>query len=98
MIKWLIKSQNEFRLETMSDVEAFHKQLQKEAEEGGYTLTSFSWAEKTIKEKGEVVDTFFQVKTVFSFNVLKEPENPFTKACYPKLDVQMESITNEGAF
>ena len=57
MIKWLIKSQNEFRLETMSDVEEFHKEMQKKAADEGYTLSSFSWMEKEVKEKGEVVDT-----------------------------------------
>lgn len=83
MIKWLIKSQNEYRLETMTDVEEFHKQLQKQAADEGYTLSSFSWAEKIVKEKGEVVDTYYQVKCAFVFNTLKEPENPFTKAEYP---------------
>ena len=86
MIKWLIKSQNEFRLETMSDVEEFHKELQKEAENGGYTLTNFSWAEKAIKEKGEIVENYFQVKATFVFNTLKEPENPFTKVEYYKIE------------
>ena len=86
MIKWLIKSQNEYRIETMSDVEEFHKQMQKEAAENGYTLSNFSWAEKEVKEKGEIVDTYYQVKVTFVFNVLKEPENPFTKVVYPTID------------
>lgn len=83
MIKWLIKSQNEFRVETMSDVEAFHKDLQEKASNEGYTLSSFSWVEKEIKEKGEVVDTYYQVKCTFIFNAIKDPENPFTKVEYP---------------
>lgn len=83
MIKWLIKSQNEFRLETMSDVEEFHKEMQRKAADEGYTLSSFSWTEKEVKEKQEVVDTYYQVKTTFIFNTLKDPENPFTKVEYP---------------
>lgn len=82
MIKWLIKSTNEFRVETMSDVEEFHKDLQNMAEDGGYTLTSFSWNEKFVKEKGEVVDSYFSVKCTFSFNELKDPDKPFTDVDY----------------
>lgn len=95
MIKWLIKSQNEYRLETMTDVEEFHKELQKEAENGGYTLTNFSWAEKAVKEKGEIVETYFQVKATFVFNTLKDPENPFSKVEYPKLG---KDNCNEGVY
>lgn len=87
MIKWLIKSQNEFRLETMSDVEEFHKEMQRKAADEGYTLSSFSWMEKEVKEKGEVVDTYYQVKTTFIFNTLKDPENPFTKVEYPSYEI-----------
>lgn len=83
MIKWLIKSQNEYRLETMSDVEQFHKEMQAKAADEGYTLSSFSWVEREVKEKGEVVDTYYQVKTTFIFNTLKDPENPFSKVEYP---------------
>lgn len=85
MIKWLIKSQNEYRIETMSDVEEFHKQMQNEASDNGYTLSSFSWTEKEVKEKGEVVDSYYQVKVTFVFNVLKDPENPFNSVEYPIL-------------
>lgn len=74
MIVYLIKSTNEVRIETMDEVEDFHKQLQEEAEENGYTLSSFSWSEKTVKAQGEVVDVYYQVKYQFVFNNLKEPE------------------------
>lgn len=77
MIKYLIKSTNEVRLETMDDVEQFHKNLQKEAEEGGYTLSTFSWAEKEVKAQGEVIETYYQVKFAFVFNTLKDPERPY---------------------
>ena len=84
MIKWLIKSQNEFRLETMSDVESFHKQVQKEAEDGGYTLTNFAWKEVEKKSKGEVIDSWFIVKYSFVFNDSKDPEKLFTRIEYPE--------------
>lgn len=87
MIKWLIKSTNEFRLDTMEDVEAFHKDLQKEASTNGYTLTNFSWAEKEVKSKGEVIESYFQVKYTFVFNNLKDPENAFFKAEFPSSEM-----------
>lgn len=83
MIKWLIKSQNEFRIETMEDVEKFHKDMQNKAEDEGYTLSSFSWSEKEVKDHGEIVDTYYQVKVTFIFNVLKDPDNPFSDVEYP---------------
>lgn len=87
-IHYLIKSQNEFRCEDMIGVEEFHKFLQEKAETEGYTLSAFSWSEKEIKEKGEVVDTYFQVKYTFIFNTLKAPENPFFAVEYPKTAVE----------
>lgn len=90
MIKWLIKSTNEFRVETMSDVEEFHKNLQNMAADGGYTLTNFAWAEKFVKEKGEVVDSYFSVKCTFQFNELKDPENPFTDVDYKLVEGSQE--------
>ena len=83
MIKWLIKSQNEFRLETMTDVEEFHKEMQKKAADEGYTLSSFSWTKREKKQGGEIVDEWYIVKVAFIFNDAKEPENQFSKVEYP---------------
>lgn len=83
MIKWLIKSQNEYRLETMTDVEEFHQKMQQEAADNGYTLSTFSWTKREKKEKGEIVDEWFIVKVTFVFNDSKDPENLFTKVEYP---------------
>ena len=83
-VHYLIKSQNEYRVDSMPEVEDFHKRLQDEAAENGYTLTSFQWNEKTIREKGEVVDTYYQVKSTFVFNTLKEPDSPFFTVEFPR--------------
>lgn len=82
MIKWLIKSTNEFRLESMEDVEKFHKELQQEAAANGYTLSTFSWKEVEKKSKGEVIESWFIVKYTFVFNDSKAPENLFTHIEY----------------
>lgn len=96
MIKWLIKSQNEFRLETMTDVEEFHKEMQRQAADEGYTLSSFSWTKREKKEKGEVIDEWFIVKVAFVFNDGKEPENPFTKVEYPSYATTYASDENDS--
>lgn len=77
MIPWLIKATNEFRLETLEEVEKFHKQLQKEATQYGITLSSFSWKEVEKKSKQEVIDSWFIVKYTFIFNNSKEPDKLF---------------------
>ena len=70
MIKWLIKNTAEYRLETIEDVKKFEQQMREEAKEGDYTLTNFSYAEKEVKVKGEVVETYYQVKITTVFNTL----------------------------
>lgn len=82
MIKWLIKSTNEFRLESIEEVEQFHKELQQEASINGYTLTNFAWKEVEKKSKGEVIESWFIVKYTFVFNDSKAPENLFTHIEY----------------
>lgn len=90
-IHWVIKNTTEYRVETMPEVEDFHKRLQEQAVNGGYTLTNFAWAEKTVKEKGEVVDTYYQVKATFVFNALKDPENPFFNVEFPTKEVERDT-------
>ena len=97
MITYLIKSTNEFRVDTIQEVEEFHKALQEKASNEGYTLSSFSWTEKTAKECGESYSFYF-VKYSFVFNVLKNPENPFFKVEYPKLAVSEQTHMEQDEF
>lgn len=83
MIKWLLKSTNEFRIETMSDVEDFHQEMQDMAANEGFNLASFSWVKKEKKQGGEIVDEYFVVKVSFTFNDAKDPENQFSRVEYP---------------
>lgn len=80
---FVIKNTTEYRLEDMAQVEKFHKKLQKQAETEGYTLSAFSWTTKDVKEKGEVVETYYQVRVTFIFNELKAPENMFCRVEFP---------------
>lgn len=74
MIKSLIKATNEVRVETESDADEFHKQLQKEAEETGCILSTFTKTLRQKKSKGEVIDEYYQIKYTYVFNDIKEPE------------------------
>ena len=73
MIKSLIKVTNEVRVETESDADEFHKQLQKEAENIGCILSTFTKTLRQKKSKGEVVDEYYQIKYTYVFNDIKEP-------------------------
>lgn len=88
-VHWVIKNQTEYRVDSMPEVEDFHKQLQQKAIDEGYTLTNFAWNERAVKEKGEVVDTYYQVKATFVFNALKDPENPFFNVEFPTKNVEV---------
>lgn len=89
MIKYLIKSNNEVRVETMEDVEQFHKQLQKEAEDMGCTLASFSWTEKENKRLEEI---YFQVKYTFVFNKITDPDTALKSITYTMCDGVSEEV------
>jgi hypothetical protein len=82
MIKWLVKSTNEIRIETKSEVDEFHKQLQDEADEMGCRITSWQEAEKQKKAGGEVVEEWFIVKYTLTFNDPKNPDVPLKSIEY----------------
>lgn len=84
MIKWLCKNTAEYRLETLSDVEQFHKDLQKACEYEDYNLTAFSWTEKTTKAGGEDLEVYFVVKATYVFNTAKDPEFPYNDVSFGK--------------
>lgn len=74
MIKWLIKSTNEIRIETKSEVDEFHVMVQDQAAELGCRLTSWQEAEKQKKASGEVIEEWYIVKYTLTFNDPKDPE------------------------
>lgn len=73
MIKSLIKATNEVRVETEEDADNFHKELQKEAEQIGCILSTFTKTLRQKKSKGEVIDEYYQIKYTYVFNDIKEP-------------------------
>ena len=87
MIKYLISSTNEVRVDSMDEVEQFHKEMQDKAAEIGCLLASFSWVEKENKKLDEI---YYQVKFKFVFNKLADPETP-----YRDIDYKMYEGINE---
>ena len=82
MIKYLIKSTNELRIETKSEVDEFHEKLQAEAADLNCRVTSWQEAEKQKKAGGEVVDEWFIVKYTLTFKDPKDPEVPLKSIEY----------------
>lgn len=74
MIKFLLKSVNEYRVETKEDADALHKQIEEEATGNGWTLTGWTETYKTKKSQGEIVEEWFVCKATVVFNDPKEPE------------------------
>ena len=91
MIKFLLKTTEEYRLETLEDVKSFHEQLKNDEIEQGYHLASFSWTEKDVKEQGEVVDSYYIVKAKKLFQEAKNAMVVLNKIDY---DQNVPSITN----
>lgn len=69
----LIKATVTHRAETMEEVQALHKKAIQTAAKGYFDVMGFSWVEKAVKEKGEIVDTFFIVNLTFVFDDAKDP-------------------------
>ena len=73
MVKSLIKATNEVRVETETDADEFHKELQKEAEEIGCVLSTFTKTLRQKKSKGEILEEYYQIKYTYVFNDIKDP-------------------------
>ena len=90
MIKYLLKTTEEYRLETIEDVKHFHELLREDAAQQQYHLAAFSWAEKQIKSKGEVLEEYFVVKVQKQFQEPKDAILPLDQITYSTFDVNKE--------
>lgn len=70
MSKFLVKTTEIYRIDSLTEVEEFHKELKGSAE---FELDSFGYKQKQIKHKGEVVDEYCLVTVKKNFNDEKEP-------------------------
>ena len=89
--KFLLKTTEEYWLSDLVTVESFHKELQQDAIDQDYQLTSFAYTEKPIKEGKEVVNSYFIVKVTKVFDDAKEPEGmPMETVNYVRRDSTLE--------
>lgn len=85
MIKYLIKTTEEYWLSTRDDVENFHRAIQEDGEKQGYQVAAFGYTEKPIKEGKEIVDNYYIVKVTKLFDDAKEPEEaPLNQITYDR--------------
>lgn len=77
MNRFLIKTIETYRVETIEDVERFHDYLQQDAETNGYFLSNFKYDYKTQKASGEVIAEWYLVTATKSFQDAKEPYRVF---------------------
>ena len=69
-MKYLINSVDTYRVATIEDVENLHEELTSDPR---FTLASFSYKTKYVKQKGEIIDEYQLVTAKKLFNDEKEP-------------------------
>lgn len=69
-MKYLISATDVYRVATVEDAERLHEELKND---GNFTLASFGYKTKFIKQKGEVIDEYQLVTAKKIFNEEKEP-------------------------
>lgn len=72
MSKFLVKTVDVYRVDTVSEVEQFHQDLKNSKE---FELASFAYQQKQTKKKGEIIDEYCLVSVKRIFNNEKEPTN-----------------------
>ena len=87
-IKYLIKTTEVLRLESMVDVEDYHAWVQEDARKQGYQIVGFSWKEKCRRVKGEIADEWFIVSVSKVFADEKEPDLPLRQVTYDMYDIE----------
>ncbi len=92
MRHFVLKNTAEYRIDTIAEVVKFREELQSQAAQDGYSLSAFGYSEKLVKEKGEVVDSYYIVKATFTINDPKEPTIPIFSV---KLPYAANEMTND---
>ena len=87
MIKYLIKSTNEVRVETEVDANTLHKECEQFAHDNGYILTSWTQTYRNKKANGEIVEEWYICKYILQFNDPKEPTTPLNDIHYDMMEV-----------
>ena len=67
---YLVKTTDVYRVDSVGEVEQFHKDLKGDPH---FELESFAYQQKQVKQKGEIVDEYCLVTVKKKFNGPKEP-------------------------
>jgi hypothetical protein len=70
-MKYLVKSTDVYRVQTVEEVEKLHEELK---DDSHFTLAAFSYQTKVVKSKGEIIDEYQLVTVKKLFNEEKEPD------------------------
>ena len=70
-MKFLISTTEVYRVGTQGEVD---QMIEAAKQDNNFILTKYSTEVKEVKEKKEVVDTYYKVTLVKSFTDIKEPE------------------------
>ena len=71
-MKFLINATDTYRVNTVEEVERLHEELKQNP---AFTLASFSYKTKYIKEKGDIVEEYQLVQAKKIFASEKDPES-----------------------
>ena len=69
-MKYLVNTTEVFRVGSIEEVEALQEEVKTD---GCYELASFSYKYKCTKQKGEIIDEWYQVSIKKVFNEEKDP-------------------------
>lgn len=89
MIKYLIKSTVELRVQDEAAADELHKTMQEEAEKIGAILSSWNEIKKEKKVKGEIVEEWYICKYTLVFNDPKEPVIALDNIKYNMINTEM---------
>ena len=92
MLKYILETTEKYRLEDLTDVDAFKKWLYEDGGKQGYDINSFGYTEKEIKSSGEYYGSYFivTVKKIFERDIKEPTTSPLKEIVYNRSIVQNE--------
>ena len=69
-MRYLLNTTEKYRVETVEEVELLHEEFLKD---NRYTVNSFGYTTKYIKEKGEIIGEYQVITVKKTFNEEKDP-------------------------
>lgn len=77
-----LSSVDKFRIDTIEEKDTFEDRMREDGIEQGYIIKGFKYAEKNVKEKGEIIETYYIAEIAKEFQDAKEPYKEFGSIDY----------------